>query len=91
MNKRIKALINDVGLCGYGEESGAYMIPTVAFESRIERFAELLIQDCVACCEVVLQAAIEKRDGANDVYAHGRKDAASLCKSAIKRHFEVEK
>jgi hypothetical protein len=94
MNERIKVLIKDVGLCGYGEESGAYMIPTVAFESRIERFAELIIQDCVACCELVLQAAVDIRDTARDAdfeYWFGREDAASLCKSTIQKHFEVEK
>jgi hypothetical protein len=53
------------------------------------KFAELIIQDCVACCEVVLQAAIDARD--SDNYWNGREDAASLCKSAIRKHFEVEK
>ena len=100
MNERIKVLIKDVGLCGYGEESGAYMIPTVAFESRIERFAELIIQDCVACCLIVAQAAIDARSkidtrgkelDADFSYWHGREDAAALCKSAIRKHFEVEK
>ena len=91
MNERIKALIKDVGLCGYGEEEGAYIIPTPAFESRIERFAELIIKDCVECCVLVAQAAINARDGASDAYSHGREDAAALCKSTIKKHFEVEK
>jgi hypothetical protein len=85
MNERIKALIKDVGLCGYGEESGAYMIPTPAFESRIERLAELIIEDCVACCAVVAQAAINARD--SDNYWNGREDAARLCKVAIQKHF----
>jgi hypothetical protein len=51
------------------------------------KFAELIIKDCIECCEVVLQAALEKRDGANDLYSHGREDAASLCKSTIQKHF----
>jgi hypothetical protein len=55
------------------------------------KFAELIIEDCVACCEVVLRAALEKRDGANDLYSHGREDAARLCRVAIQKHFEVEK
>ena len=53
----------------------------------LNKFSELLIQDCVACCEIVAQAAIDARDGASDAYSHGREDAASLCKSVIKRYF----
>ena len=56
-----------------------------------KRFAELIIDDCVECCVLVAQAAIDARDGASDAYSHGREDAASLCKTAIKKHFEVEK
>jgi hypothetical protein len=55
----------------------------------LNRFAALIIQDCVECCVLVAQAAIDARD--SDAYSHGREDAAALCKSAIKRHFEVEK
>jgi len=100
MNERIKALIKDVGLCGHGEESGAYIIPTPAFESRIERFAELIIKGCVECCVLVAQAAIDTRgkevdtdfrDEAGFNYWHGREDAASLCKTTILKHFEEVK
>ena len=49
------------------------------------RFAELIIQDCLACCAVVAQAAIDTRD--SDNYWNGREDAASLCKSTIRKHF----
>ena len=51
------------------------------------KFAELIIQECVACCAVVAQAAIEARDEASDAYSHGREDAASLCKTTIRKHF----
>ena len=51
------------------------------------KFAELIIQDCIECCAVVAQAAIDARDGASDAYSHGREDAASLCKSTIRKHF----
>ena len=57
----------------------------------VERFAELIIQDCMGLCALVALAALEKRDGASDAYSHGREDAAALCKSAIKRHFEEGK
>ena len=58
------------------------------------KFAELIIQDFVACCAVVAQTAINARDTVRDdefEYWYGREDAANLCKTAIKRHFEVEK
>ena len=58
------------------------------------RFAELIIQDCLYCCEVVAHAANIARDTARDDdfdYFHGREDAARLCKVAIQKHFgEVE-
>jgi hypothetical protein len=55
----------------------------------LNKFAELIIQDCVACCEVVLLAAIAARD--SDNYWNGREDAAAMCRAAIGKHFEVEK
>jgi ABC-type proline/glycine betaine transport system substrate-binding protein len=51
------------------------------------KFAELIIADCTACCEIVAQAAIDARDRASDSYSHGREDAARLCRVAIERHF----
>jgi hypothetical protein len=53
----------------------------------LNKFAALIIQDCVACCEIVAQAAIYARDGASDAYLEGREDAARLCKVAIQKHF----
>jgi len=49
------------------------------------KFAALIIQDCLACCAVVAQASIDARD--SDNYWNGREDAASLCKSTIQKHF----
>jgi len=60
----------------------------------LNKFAELIMEDCVACCEVVLQATIDARDGARDDefdYLYGREDSARLCRVAIQKHFEVEK
>ena len=64
------------------------------------RFAELIIQDCIECCVLVAQAATDTRgkevdtdfrDEAGFNYWHGREDAASLCKTTIRKHFgEVE-
>ena len=90
MNERIKALAGEARLLtGW---------PVGELEYQI--FAELIIQDCVECCVLVAQAAIDTRSkidtrgkelDADFSYWHGREDAASLCKSAIRKHFEVEK
>jgi hypothetical protein len=55
------------------------------------KFAALIIQDCIECCEVVAHAANIARDGASDAYFEGRKDAAALCKTTIRKHFGEEK
>ena len=54
------------------------------------KFAALIIQDCIECCEVVAHAANIARDTARDDdfdYFHGREDAAAMCKVAIQKHF----
>ena len=50
MNEKIKELMLQVGFAGYGEESGFYNIPVPAFDSRMERFAELIIKECAGVC-----------------------------------------
>jgi hypothetical protein len=77
MNKRIKELADQARLLA-GWPVG---------EVEYQKFAELIIADCLACCAMVAQAAIDARDGASDAYSHGREDAASLCKSTIRKHF----
>jgi len=69
MNKRIKEL--------------ALALQVGDDQNRL--FAELIIQGCLDCCEVVAQAAIDARD--SDNYWNGREDAARLCKVAIQKHF----
>jgi len=53
------------------------------------KFAALIIQDCIECCEVVAHAANIARD--SDNYWNGREDAAAMCKSTIRKHFGEEK
>ena len=75
MNKRIKELADQAG-------------------DDQNKFAELIIKDCVECCVLVAQVAIDTRGKELDAdfsYWHGREDAASLCKTTIRKHFgEVE-
>ena len=51
MNEKIKELMLQVGFAGYGEESGFYNIPVPAFDSRMERFAELIVKEMLQTCE----------------------------------------
>jgi len=46
MNERIKELILEAGFVGYGEDLGSYNIPAPAFNSRMEKFAELIVKEC---------------------------------------------
>jgi hypothetical protein len=48
MNERIRALLEEAGFVGYGEESGAYNIPAPAFEGRMEKFAELIVKEVLS-------------------------------------------
>jgi len=85
MNERVKTLADEVVITANNLSDG-----DMSYKD-LEKFAALIIQDCVACCAVVAQAAIDARDGASDAYSHGREDAASLCKSTIRKHFGEEK
>ena len=99
MNKRIKALALQAGwepweetsLYGNSEQDRTFQAGEYPVGEDLNKFAALIIQDCVACCEVVLQAAINALDGPNNMYSQGRKDAARLCRAAIQKHFEEEK
>ena len=81
MNIRIKETADFVGITENNLSDG-----DMSYKD-LERFAELIIQDCMGLCALVALAALEKRDGASDAYSHGREDAASLCKSTIQKHF----
>jgi hypothetical protein len=93
MNERIKALADQAA-----KYAATAALPTgkSGDELFVERFSELIIHDCVACCLIVAQAAIDTRgkevdtdfrDEAGFNYWHGREDAASLCKTTIRKHF----
>jgi hypothetical protein len=88
MNERIKALADQAA--NYAATM-ALPLGETGDNLFVQRFSELIIQDCLACCAVVAQAAIDARDGASDAYSHGREDAASLCKTTIRKHFEEMK
>jgi hypothetical protein len=80
MNEKIRQLMLQVGFAGYGEESGFYNIPVPAFDSRMERFAELIVRECANHCDLLLDHKISSE------WSRGTHD----CSRAIKKHFGVE-
>ena len=91
MNERLKTLADEAAKYA---ATTALPLGEAGDDLFVEKFSELIIQDCVACCAVVAQAAINtcgKEVDADFRYWHGREDAAALCKSTIKKHFGVEK
>jgi hypothetical protein len=88
MNERIKQLANQAA--NYAATM-ALPLGETGDNLFVQKFAALIIQDCVSCCVVVTQAAIDARDWASDAYSHGREDAAAMCKSTIQKHFEEGK
>lgn len=90
MNERVKTLADEVGITANNLSDG-----DMSYKD-LEKFAALIIQDCIECCVLVAQAAIDERKGEGVVfelctYLHGREDAAALCKSTIRKHFGEEK
>ena len=86
MNERIKELADQAA--NYAATM-ALPLGETGDNLFVQKFSELIIQDCVACCAVVAQAAIDARD--SDNYWNGREDAADLCKSTIRKHFGDKK
>ena len=90
MNERIKAL---AGEAAKYVATAALPLGEAGDDLFVEKFAELIIQDCIKCCVLVAHAANIARDTARDDefdYFYGREDAAALCKSTIKKHFAID-
>ena len=74
MNERIKELAEQAGCSidgmGYGE-------------GNVEKFAELIVQECIGCCEQVISDPVPE---SVDTWLNG----GSQCIQEIKAHFGVE-
>ena len=80
MNEKIKQLALDAGI-GFTlwDDSGREMIDNYTPEEYLEKFAELIVRECVAICQDI--------DGEDNIDARsGRQD----CAVEIKQHFGVE-
>ena len=74
MNERIKELAREAGLLVYNPEG----IPT-----KLEKFAELIVRECIGCCEQVISDPVPE---SVDTWLNG----GEQCIDEIKQHFGVE-
>ena len=75
MNERIKELAREAGLLVHNPEG----VPT-----KLEKFAELIVAECVKLCEH------ESNNDIYDPYDMGMSGQSNNIKEAIKKHFGVE-
>ena len=97
MNERIKQLALDAGI-GFTlwDDSGREMIDNYTPEERLEKFAELIVAECVDICN---QAILQNQDTlsnlitydlAEKMVIHGSINQAQKLGKGIKKHFGVE-
>lgn len=77
----------EVGFVGYGEDLGSYNIPVPAFNSRMEKFAELIIRECANRLRETDYELMFVEDGMCDPSIS---DAMLVAASDIEEHFGVE-
>ena len=73
MNERIKLLAEQAGWDNHHSK----------FDTRIEKFAELIVRECLGCCEQVISDPVPK---SVDTWLNG----GTQCIDEIKQHFGVE-
>ena len=71
MNERIRELAHEAGLPTYNPEG----IPT-----KLEKFAELIVRECIGCCEQVISDPVPE---SVDTWLNG----GEQCIQEIKQHF----
>ena len=71
MNERIRELAHEAGLPTYNPEG----VPT-----KLEKFAELIVKECIGCCEQVISDPVPKTV---DTWLNG----GEQCIQDIKEHF----
>ena len=97
MNEKIKQLAVDAGI-GFTlwDDSGREMIDNYTPEEYLEKFAELIVRECVDICN---QAILQNQDTlskldidelAEKMVIHGSINQAQKLGKGIKEHFGVE-
>ena len=76
MNKRIQKLFNEAGFHRPEMER-------LGIEDKFEKFAELIVRECIGCCEQVISDPVPE---SVDTWLNG----GEQCIDEIKQHFGVE-
>ena len=76
MNKRILKLFNEAGFHQPEMER-------LGIEDKFEKFAELIVRECIGCCEQVISDPVPE---SVDTWLNG----GEQCIQEIKEHFKVE-
>ena len=76
MNKRILKLFNEAGFHQPEMER-------LGIEDKFEKFAELIVRECIGCCEQVISDPVPE---SVDTWLNG----GEQCIQEIKQHFGVE-
>ena len=76
MNKRILKLFNEAGFHQPEMER-------LGIEDKFEKFAELIVRECIGCCESVISDPVPE---SVDTWLNG----GEQCIQEIKQHFGVE-
>jgi len=84
MNARMKELLAQSRLFCYNDGTVSLLGESYAGQPEIEKFAELIIQECMQCCTKV------EEDRELSDYQGGFRDGALLCREEIKSHFGVK-
>jgi len=80
MNERIRELAEQAEVKWQHQEDVIYSTMTL---EQFEKFAELIVRQCVGCCEQVISDPVPK---SVDTWLNG----GSQCIDEIKQHFGVE-
>ncbi len=90
MNERIKELAAQSGMIYYSKtkaldnaNDGMTVIPSL---DGLEKFADLIVQECIRCCE----GNSEYKNHTDTEWGKGLASGIGLCKEAMKTHFGVE-
>jgi hypothetical protein len=89
MKQRIRKLVNEAGLVAYGEDSGEYCIPVPVFDARIDRLADLIIEECF---NIVNNFAVHQASKPDNILGENLHISMKITESAwkIKEHFEID-
>jgi hypothetical protein len=83
MNERIKELAEQAGMVKFPPSIETELQKNILFgDGQIEKFAELIVRECIGCCEQVISDPVPK---SVDTFEQG----GIHCMDEIKQHFGV--